>query len=121
MSQNYLIHIGNKNSGRYPRGSGENPNQHDGVPKWKNAGEKTNYNRRQRKGMNDANQLADSLATAERTKRWVDGVRKKHNIKPGTKLLLPSDVSDTLTKNIDTYLKQDEIMSKKYRSITSNI
>lgn len=28
MSENYLIHIGNKNSGRYPRGSGMNPNQH---------------------------------------------------------------------------------------------
>lgn len=27
----YLIHIGNKNSGRYPRGSGENPHQHDGY------------------------------------------------------------------------------------------
>lgn len=27
-SSGYLIHIGNKNSGRYPRGSGENPNQH---------------------------------------------------------------------------------------------
>lgn len=31
MSENYLIHYGNKNSGRYPRGSGENPHQHDGL------------------------------------------------------------------------------------------
>lgn len=31
MSQNYLMHFGNKNSGRYPRGSGENPHQHDGL------------------------------------------------------------------------------------------
>lgn len=31
MSQNYLIHFGNKNSGRYPRGSGERPHQHDGL------------------------------------------------------------------------------------------
>lgn len=30
-SSNYLIHFGNKNSGRYPRGSGENPHQHDGL------------------------------------------------------------------------------------------
>ena len=29
MSSNYLIHFGNKNSGRYRRGSGERPNQHD--------------------------------------------------------------------------------------------
>lgn len=29
--KNYLIHYGNKNSGRYPRGSGENPHQHDGL------------------------------------------------------------------------------------------
>lgn len=29
--ENYLIHIGNKNSGRYPRGSGENPYQHQGF------------------------------------------------------------------------------------------
>ena len=33
MSENYLIHFGNKNSGRYPRGSGENPHQHDGYGK----------------------------------------------------------------------------------------
>lgn len=26
----YLVHIGNKNSGRYPRGSGERPYQHSG-------------------------------------------------------------------------------------------
>ena len=31
MNNNYLIHFGNKNSGRYPRGSGERPNQHDGL------------------------------------------------------------------------------------------
>ena len=31
MSENYLIHFGNKNSGRYRRGSGENPHQHDGL------------------------------------------------------------------------------------------
>ena len=31
MSENYLIHIGTKNSGRYPRGSGERPHQHDGL------------------------------------------------------------------------------------------
>lgn len=29
FNTNYLEHIGNKNSGRYPRGSGENPYQHD--------------------------------------------------------------------------------------------
>ena len=29
--ENYLIHFGNKNSGRYPRGSGERPNQHTGI------------------------------------------------------------------------------------------
>lgn len=28
---NYLMHFGNKNSGRYPRGSGERPHQHDGL------------------------------------------------------------------------------------------
>lgn len=33
MSENYLIHFGNKNSGRYPRGSGERPHQHDGLYK----------------------------------------------------------------------------------------
>lgn len=33
MSENYLIHFGNKNSGRYPRGSGERPHQHDGYGK----------------------------------------------------------------------------------------
>lgn len=26
-----LVHIGTKNSGRYPRGSGERPHQHDGL------------------------------------------------------------------------------------------
>lgn len=31
MSDNYLIHFGTKNSGRYPRGSGERPHQHDGL------------------------------------------------------------------------------------------
>lgn len=31
MNDNYLIHFGNKNSGRYPRGSGERPHQHDGL------------------------------------------------------------------------------------------
>lgn len=31
MSENYLIHFGNKNSGRYRRGSGEHPHQHDGL------------------------------------------------------------------------------------------
>lgn len=31
MSDNYLIHFGNKNSGRYRRGSGERPHQHDGL------------------------------------------------------------------------------------------
>lgn len=38
MSENYLIHFGNKNSGRYPRGSGERPHQHDGLmlSKYKN-------------------------------------------------------------------------------------
>lgn len=30
-SSDYIAHIGNKNSGRYPRGSGENPHQHDGL------------------------------------------------------------------------------------------
>jgi len=29
FNTNYLEHVGNKNSGRYPRGSGENPYQHD--------------------------------------------------------------------------------------------
>lgn len=28
----YLVHIGNKNSGRFPRGSGERPYQHGGGP-----------------------------------------------------------------------------------------
>ena len=31
MNDNYLIHFGNKNSGRYPRGSGDRPHQHDGL------------------------------------------------------------------------------------------
>lgn len=31
MNNNYLIHFGNKNSGRYKRGSGERPHQHDGL------------------------------------------------------------------------------------------
>lgn len=31
MNNNYLIHFGNKNSGRYRRGSGEHPHQHDGL------------------------------------------------------------------------------------------
>ncbi len=35
MSENYLIHFGNKNSGRYRRGSGERPHQHDGLQKRK--------------------------------------------------------------------------------------
>ena len=29
--ESYIIHYGTKNSGRYPRGSGENPHQHDGM------------------------------------------------------------------------------------------
>lgn len=30
MYEDYLMHVGNKNSGRYPRGSGDRPYQHDG-------------------------------------------------------------------------------------------
>lgn len=29
--EKYIIHYGTANSGRYPRGSGENPNQHSGT------------------------------------------------------------------------------------------
>lgn len=30
-TSDYIAHVGNKNSGRYPRGSGERPHQHDGL------------------------------------------------------------------------------------------
>lgn len=35
MSDSYLAHIGNENSGRYPRGSGKNPYQRDPTRKKK--------------------------------------------------------------------------------------
>lgn len=47
MSENYLIHIGNKNSGRYPRGSGERPNQHQGFFRKKIDRQKNRVERRE--------------------------------------------------------------------------
>ena len=77
--EKYLAHIGNKNSGRYPRGSGKNPFQHvkDAAGKWlkqdiksgkdkapQSAAEKTS--KEVARGINEAANAAGQLANMKR-------------------------------------------------------
>lgn len=66
---NYLIHIGNKNSGRYPRGSGENPNQHE---KYGSVGKlnKQQIKKEAKTYLNNYNNLASQYANKYSQKKY---------------------------------------------------
>lgn len=66
---NYLIHFGNKNSGRYKRGSGERPHQHDGLGNANYSSkqyrrDESLYGRRAAKRINKATAKGESLQGA---------------------------------------------------------
>ena len=80
--EDYLAHIGNQNSGRYPRGSGKNPFQHikDKVDKWiipntkagkdkpqQSAAERTT--REVKRGIEEASNAVGRLADMKRRKQ----------------------------------------------------
>lgn len=68
----YLIHIGNKNSGRYPRGSGENPHQHDGIAV--------------RKSREYREKLRDEAGLTEKSRKRTKAAYKKIGKNPGQRV-----------------------------------
>lgn len=127
----YLVHFGNKNSGRYPRGSGERPHQHDGLgskgrdvrpyeadsynPKkigfHKKSEEQKSYSRQRR------NEMADTLLDQN-----IKGGKDRPNISAAEKAFKDADRTIDSTKRIKSdiddikkrkrYLKEAEKMSK---------
>lgn len=59
MNDNYLIHFGNKNSGRYRRGSGERPHQHDGMGFFAKKRDRLNNRIERREIARDSYKLSD--------------------------------------------------------------
>ena len=82
MSQNYLMHFGNKNSGRYPRGSGENPHQHDGLAV-KRAKESYKQTKKEFKAFREANPIPRSLYSSQSVKRnkALEGKYENYRVK----------------------------------------
>lgn len=62
-TSDYIAHVGNKNSGRYPRGSGERPHQHDGLlsrfRRKKNTSQKMNTKENYKKSVKKVSEMTD--------------------------------------------------------------
>lgn len=78
---NYLIHIGTKNSGRYPRGSGERPHQHDGLrARFKVKKERQKVRIERREIARDSHKLSD-----EELNKQINRLQKEGQLKDLTK------------------------------------
>lgn len=81
MNDNYLIHFGNKNSGRYPRGSGERPHQHDGLrSKIRVKKERQKVRMERREIARDSHKLSD-----EELNKQINRLQKEGQLKDLTK------------------------------------
>lgn len=81
MNDNYLIHFGNKNSGRYPRGSGERPHQHDGLrSKIRTKKERQKVRMERREIARDSHKLSD-----EELNKQINRLQKEGQLKDLTK------------------------------------
>ena len=105
MRSNYLIHFGNKNSGRYPRGSGDRPHQHDGFLAKRSAKKEAKINKKTSDYINIAKNK-DSKGEGRGQKFLYNqistGIRNKPGFKvSGTKATAAVNASNTLYgKNI---------------------
>lgn len=123
MPENYLIHFGNKNSGRYPRGSGENPHQHDGYGKVGRKLRKREINKVINK-MDDKFRKEAALAEDEyTTKKYGHVIRDNnyweltdkqitdmyiHSDVEGTKRLVNSLLNDYGKENVNNIFKMNK-------------
>ena len=100
---NYLMHYGNKNSGRYPRGSGDRPYQHDPkkLKKYENKLNRWQTRKERQQQREKENQRQFESATNPITKigarfnRWLD---KRTLLHPIDKGLAPGKVDKMLSK-----------------------
>lgn len=106
MPENYLIHFGNKNSGRYPRGSGERPHQHDGL------GSKI-------KTAFAVERQAIEDIKSRRYMDKLDRTKNKYTKKSKVERDKVKNTADLLEKNVDKYSDFDD--EEFFKSLPKNI
>ncbi len=123
MSENYLIHIGTKNSGRYPRGSGERPHQHDGLSPTKRW--QIDYKNKRRKALDARKKYKQNPTTntynnyKNARKDWFDLnlyrlIKQEHrDAKNNYKNLKEKYKGKELSKNMKIKLKEAKHFYKK--------
>lgn len=102
MNNNYLIHFGNKNSGRYPRGSGENPHQHDGLT------------RKDKKAIKIATELSKRQANVI---KYENAMKETSKIDKNRDVFVNGHFARNYNKSLNQGIKYVHKIDKKYEVI----